>query len=161
MTENEQNVDHHDVQRSYDAIIFTTIGNIPARNSGFREIYDLEDHSALNGIAYYRIKSVDIDGKISYSRIAAVSEYDLRSSSFVVLNPARSVITILNKSGDDGPFNYFLYNTGGQLLLKGSTNMGMNGGAALPLPQHIPAGIYVLELSNDNIQFRQKILVER
>ena len=78
-----------------------------------------------------------------------------------VLNPARSVITILNKSGDSGPFNYFLYNTGGQILLKGSTQMGMNGGAALPLPQHIPAGIYVLDLSNDKIQFRQKILVER
>ena len=161
VTENEQNVDHHDVQRSYDAVLFTTIGNVPARNSGTRETYDFEDHSALNGIAYYRIKSVDIDGKISYSRIAAVSEYDQWSSTFVVLNPARNVITILNKSGENGPFDYFLYNTGGQLLLKGSTNMGINGGAALPLPQPTPAGIYVLELRNDKIHFRQKILVER
>lgn len=161
VTENEQHVDRFDVERSYDAVLFTTIGNAPARNSGSAETYNFEDHAALNGIAYYRIKSIDIDGKISYSRIAAVSEYDLRSSTFVVLNPARSVITIINKSGNDGSFDYFLYNTAGQLLVKGSTNMGTNGGAALPIPPHTPAGIYVLELSNDKIQFRQKILIER
>jgi hypothetical protein len=54
-----------------------------------------------------------------------------------------------------------LYNAAGQLLLKGNTNMGINGGAALPLPGNISAGIYVLELSNDKIQFHQKILVEK
>lgn len=161
VTENEQNVARFEVQRSYDGIHFTTIGNVAARNSGFTEIYEFEDHSALNGIAYYRIKSIDIDGKLSYSRIAAVSEYDLRSKTFVVLNPARNFITILNKSGEEGPFDYHLYNAAGQLLLKGKTNMGINGGAALPLPQHTPAGIYVLELSNDKVQFRQKLLVEK
>ena len=115
----------------------------------------------LNGIVYYRIKSVDIDAKISYSKIAAVSENDLHSTNFVVLNPARSFITILNKSGEHGPFDYFLFNAGGQLLLKGNTSMEINGGVALPLPPYLTAGIYVLDLSNEKIQFRQKILVER
>jgi hypothetical protein len=161
VTENEQNVDHFDVQRSYDGNSFTTIGQVAARNSGSREVYDFEDHSSLNGIAYYRIKSVDIDGRLSYSKIAAVSESDLRSTSFVVLNPARNVITILNKTGEAGSFNYFLYNGAGQLILKGNTNMGINGGAALPLPANISAGIYMLDLSNGKIQFRQKILIQK
>ena len=161
ITENEQNVDRFDVQRSYDGNSFTAIGHLAARNIGSREIYDFEDHSALNGIAYYRIKSVDFDGKLSYSKIEVVTEYDLLSTSFVVLNPARSVITILNKSGEDGPFDYFLYNAVGQLLLKGNISIGINGGAALPLPQHTPAGIYMMELSNDKVKFRQKILVEK
>ncbi|HMK27878.1 MAG TPA: T9SS type A sorting domain-containing protein [Chitinophagaceae bacterium] len=161
VTENEQNVDHFDVQRSYDGNSFTTIGHVAARNSGSREVYDFEDHSALNGIAYYRIKSIDVDQKFSYSKIAAVSEYDQRSTNFVVLNPARNFITILNKSGEEGAFNYFLYNAAGQLSLKGNTNMGINGGVALPLPANISAGIYMLELSNGKIQFQQKILVEK
>jgi len=161
VTENEQNVGHFDVQRSYDGNSFTTIGQVTARNSGSGEEYGFEDHSSLNGIAYYRIKSIDMDGRFSYSKIAAVSEYDLRSSSFVVLNPARNFITILNKSGEEGSFNYFLYNASGQVLLKGNTDMGINGGAALPLPANISAGLYMLELSNGKIQFRQKILVEK
>jgi hypothetical protein len=161
VTENEQNVDRFDVQRSYDGGLFTTIGHVAARNRGSTEVYDLEDHSALNGIAYYRIKSIDIDAKFSYSGIAAVSEYDSGSAGFVVLNPARNVITILNRSGENGPFDYFLYNTAGQVLLKGNTDMEINGGAALPLPPHTPAGTYVLELSNEKMRFSQKILVER
>jgi hypothetical protein len=161
VTENEQGVDRFDVQRSYDGNSFTTIGHAAARNSGSREVYGFEDHSALNGIAYYRIKSVDMDGKISYSKIAAVSEYVPGSTGFVVLNPARNFITILNKSGEGGLFNYFLYNNAGQLSLKGNINMEINGGVALPLPATISAGMYMLELSNGKIQFKQKILVEK
>lgn len=161
VTENEQNVNYFDVQRSYNGVSFATIGNVAARNSGSRENYEFEDHSSLNGIAYYRIKSVDIDGKFSYSRIAAVSENDLKSASFVVLNPARSVITVLNKTGENGPFDYLIYNSVGKLIAKGNTNMGINGGAALPFPAHTAAGIYILEISNDKVHFRQKILLEK
>jgi hypothetical protein len=161
VTENEQNVASFELQRSYDGIHFTRIGMVTARNSGTTENYDFADHTALNGIAYYRIKSLDMDAKFSYSRIAVVSENDLRSTGFVVLNPSRSVITILNKSGEEGPFNYFLYNAGGQLILNGIVSMGNNSGAALTLAQVTTAGIYVLELRNEKIQFRQKILVER
>lgn len=35
----------------------------------------------------------------------------------VVLNPVRSVITVINKSIFDGLFNYRLLNAGGQLIL--------------------------------------------
>ena len=77
------------------------------------------------------------------------------------MNPVRSVITLINKSGFDGLFDYRLYNAGGQLVLKGNVNIGMNGNAVLPLPVQSAAGIYLLELSNNRTQFRQKILVEK
>lgn len=62
-----------------------------------------------------------------------------------------------------GPKTEILFsnNAAGLILLKGNTHMGINGGVALPLPPHTSAGIYVLELSNDKVQFRQKILVEK
>ncbi|MBC7872677.1 MAG: T9SS type A sorting domain-containing protein [Ferruginibacter sp.] len=161
ITDNEQNVDHFDVQRSYDALNFSTIGNLSARNSGAQEQYFFEDHSALNGFAYYRIRSVDIDRKTSYSKIAVVSETVLPANSFVVLNPVRDAITVFNKTGDAGSFDYRLFNSSGQLCLKGNIYMNNNGGTVLPLPSQTAAGIYVLELSNDRTQFRQKILVER
>ena len=161
VTENEYNVDHFDVQRSYDGINYSNIGNVVARNSNSTQMYDYEDHASLNGIAYYRIKSVDIDKKSSISKIVAVSENTLASNSFVILNPARSVITILNKSNESGPFEYSLYNTSGQLFLKGRTAIGINGGVAIPFSQKMSAGIYILEIKNDKITFLQKILVEK
>ena len=161
ITDNEQNVSHFDVQRSYDAINYSTIGNVSARNSGFREHYYFEDRSPLKGFAWYRIRNVDDDGKFSYTKIAVVSETDAQSNSFVVINPVRSAITIMNKTGEEGLFNYRLFNSGGQLVLKGNVNMTNNGGASLSLPWQTAAGIYLLELSNEKTQFRQKILVEK
>ena len=54
-----------------------------------------------------------------------------------------------------------LYTTGGQLIFKGNVNLEVNGGTVLSLPGHIINGIYILELSDKLIQFRQKILVEK
>jgi len=161
ITENEQNVSHFDMQRSYDAVNYSTIGNVAARNRSQQENYFFDDRSPLKGFAWFRIRSIDIDGKFSYTRIAVVSENDLQSNSFVVLNPVRDAVTVFNKTGRDGLFDYSLYNSGGQLIMKGNVGMTSNGGAALTLPSQIAAGIYILELRNDKTQFRQKVLVER
>jgi hypothetical protein len=160
ITDNEQQVDHFDVQRSYDGINYSSIGNKPARNSGFREQYDFEDYSLFNGFAWYRIRSIDRDGKFSFSRIAVVSETDLLSTSFIVMNPVRTAITIFNKTGMDGNFDYRFVNSAGQLILQGRINMKNNVGIVLPLPSQTASGIYFLELSNDRTQFRKKLMVE-
>ncbi len=161
ITDNEQNVSHFDVQRSFNAVNYSSIGDVAARNSGFRDQYNFEDPSYFKGFAWYRIRSVDIDGKFSYSRIAVVSEADLQSGSFVVMNPVRTAITVFNKTGEDGVFDYRLFNSAGQLKLRGNVSMVSNGGAVLSLPAQTAAGIYILELVNEKTQFRQKLLVEK
>jgi hypothetical protein len=161
ITENEENVDHFDVQRSYNANNFSTIGNVTARNTGTRQIYNFQDHSTLDGLAYYRIKSIDRDGKFSYSKTVVVAENNLQATSFYVLNPARSTITVFNKTGRDGQFEYRLFSVAGQLLLNDNVQMSNNGGAVLPLPAITANGIYILELSNQTIRFRQQILIEK
>lgn len=160
-TENEESVDHFEVQRSFDGINFTIAGSVAARNLASQQVYNFEDIISLQGIAYYRLRSVDIDGGFSYSKIVVVSEADFRSSSFAVLNPARSAITVFNKTGNDGTFGYNIYNPGGQLVAKGSVSMTVNGGAVLPLPSAVASGIYVLEIFNEQIRYVQKIAVEK
>jgi hypothetical protein len=161
VTDNEYNVDYFEVQRSYDGSNFSVLGNVSARNSGTRENYYYEDPSPLWGIAYYRIRSVDADGKFSYSRIAAVSEYDDLTGSFVVLNPAHDGITVLNRSGRSGVYDYKVCSPAGQLIVSGKVNMENNGGAWLALPASIAAGIYTLYIQNAETRFRKLILVEK
>ena len=161
ITDNEENVSHFDIQRSDNGTDFINIGNLNARNSGKQEHYHLEDHSSLNGIAYYRIRSVDIDGKYSFSRVVAVTEKDINANDFLVLNPVRTGITVFNKTGREGDFNYRLFTTGGQHIMSGNVHMTSNGGSVLQLPSSVSQGIYIIEISKDNILFRQKIIVER
>ncbi|NOT52261.1 MAG: hypothetical protein HOP10_13395 [Chitinophagaceae bacterium] len=158
-TENEYNVDHFDVQRSYNGAIYQTIGNVAARNTSSLQHYFFEDHSTLNGLAYYRIKSIDIDGKFSYSNIVVLSESNLYSGGIVVLNPAHDNITILNRSGNGGLFAYRLFNSGGQLVSSGNVTMSINGGAVLPVPPGT-TGTCILEMSQGLVSFRQKILMQ-
>lgn len=159
-TENEENVSHFDVQRSYEGTLYSTIGNVTASNTSGTQYYYFNDNSPLQGIAYYRIRSVDMDGKFSYSKIAVVSEFDMQSSGLAVLNPVHTAITILNKTGREGSYNYQVFTSGGQLICRGNVTMGINGGALLPLPASVAAGQYILELSSGTYRFNQKILVQ-
>lgn len=161
VTENEASADYFDVQRSYNTVsAFTAIGSVNARNAGSRELYDLTDHNQFQGIAYYRLRIVDKDGQFSYSKIIAVTENDINTSGFIVLNPARSAITIFNKTTEQGPFSYSLYTSSGQLMVKGVVSIGINGSSVLPLPSQVSKGIYVLELRGKSVQFKQKLLIE-
>jgi hypothetical protein len=161
VTENEVMVDHFIVERSYDAINYVAIGNVAARNLSSIQNYYLEDRSQFQGIAYYRLKSLDIDGKFTYSNIVALSDNIKTAEAFTVLNPARSGITIFNRSSKEGLFNYRVLNMGGQLVVSGKVYMSANGGAVIPLSAAISTGIHIIELVNSDIQFAQKILVEK
>jgi hypothetical protein len=161
ITENEERIDHFEVQRSYDATTFAAIGTTAGRNSGQREQYLFEDNSPLQGLAYYRLRSVDFDGKFTYSRVVVVSDNERNQGSFIVINPARSAITVINKTGLSGAFSYHLFTIGGQQLITGNVQMTVSGGALLPLPAQIAKGVYLLEISNDKIRYSQKILVDR
>jgi len=159
-TENEQNVDRFEIQRSYDGNIFQTIGNVSARNNSSLEYYNYDDHNSFQGLAYYRLRSVDIDAKYSYSAIAVISENKWNNEGIVAVNPAHTTITLLNKTGKDGLFNYRLFNSNGQLLGQGSVSMSANAGAGIAIPSQITNGTCVIELTNGLEKFRQLILVQ-
>ncbi len=161
ITENEQNVDHFDVERSYDAVNFSNIGKTNARNRSTQEHYFFEDHAQLKGNAWYRIRNVDVDGKFFYSKILMVSETDFFQKTFLIVSPARNSISVYNKSGDEGIFNYRLLNPVGQVIIQGNIDVTNNGKVELLLPPQISAGIYYLEIKNSRIRFIQKVLIEK
>lgn len=161
VTDNEQSVSHFDIQRSYDATNFSTIGRVNARNNGIREQYNFQDPTFFNGIAWYRIRSVDVDGRPSYTKIASVSNITASSVSFVVINPVRNTLTLVNKTGREGSFVCRLFNSSGQMVFQSGITTGNNAAASIALPGNVSGGIYVLEITNGIIQFKQQVLIER
>jgi hypothetical protein len=66
-TSSEQNNSHFNIEKSTDAIIYTTIGTVPGSgNSNVIQHYDFEDHVSYNTNTYYRIKQVDLNGNFTY-----------------------------------------------------------------------------------------------
>jgi len=69
-TAQELNSSHFEIQKSNDAIHFTSIGSIPAAgNSSVEKSYAYTDYSASANIAFYRIAEFDINGNVSYTSI--------------------------------------------------------------------------------------------
>lgn len=72
-TSEEINASHFEVQRSTDALTFSTVGQVEAGgNSKASRFYHFEDEFLIKGTYYYRLKEVDKDGSYEFTRIANV-----------------------------------------------------------------------------------------
>lgn len=71
-TAEEENVSHFEIQRSPDARTWTSLAiNTPAMGEGGHR-YEAVDASPLAGVAYYRLKMIDLDETFAYSQIVSV-----------------------------------------------------------------------------------------
>ena len=93
-TEQEFNTQSFVIQRSADGTTWTDISTTPAAgNSSSLRNYSSLDNTPINGINYYRLKEIGIDGNVTYSVIRKV----LFSGKYKVLispNPAKDFINI-------------------------------------------------------------------
>jgi hypothetical protein len=71
-TDAESGMSKYDVQRSSDGRNFSNIQSVQSRNTVSRTSYSATDSRPLNGIGYYRLKMVEIDGSATYSKIVTV-----------------------------------------------------------------------------------------
>lgn len=87
ITAHEINTDHFDIERSVDGMHFSKIGNVPSsQNSSAESDYTFTDDNPINGISYYRLKQVDIDGHFTYSIIISV-KINTQLSVQIIGNP--------------------------------------------------------------------------
>ncbi|PWU00170.1 MAG: hypothetical protein C5B52_09265 [Bacteroidetes bacterium] len=94
-TATETNSDYFDVERSADGVHFSTVGTVNAKgNSTSVSKYSLVDGNPINGVSYYRLKEVDIDGRFTYSKVVIVRSNGASARVLISPNPARTQATI-------------------------------------------------------------------
>ena len=62
-----------EVERSFDGANFTSISMLPATMQRCLTPFNFTDNNKVSGIAYYRIKIIDYNGKISYTSVVKIS----------------------------------------------------------------------------------------
>ncbi|MEZ4210723.1 MAG: T9SS type A sorting domain-containing protein [Candidatus Paceibacterota bacterium] len=128
-TASEQGSSHFDVERSVDGRVFESVGSVEAsRNSQQMIQYEFVDESPLEGLSFYRLKSVDLDGSYDFSNIKPFSFWPEKPDSYLVYpNPARlgEAINIKGEFQSIQAFDHLgreasVQRSGSQVVIKGS-----------------------------------------
>ena len=158
-TAHEQNTDHFTIERSNDAVRFYDIAQVTARNSGSDESYSVNDYEPINNIAYYRLRSVDTDGK---EKLSAIIPVRATKTDYLVLvaNPVHDKLVLSASSELNGKFNYSIHSIHGQLIQEGKLIIQNGGQYSISLKGIKETGTYTLEVSNGLQSFRYKVLIQ-
>lgn len=84
-------VSHFDIQKSSNNKQYTTIGSIGANE---RDVYSFTDRDPATGPAYFRIKSVERDGTITYSQVVSTGNEQATTILIAYPMPAQNEITV-------------------------------------------------------------------
>jgi hypothetical protein len=143
-TASELNCDFFEVLHSRDGIDFSVIGTVKgAGTSEMANDYSFIHSNPVCGINYYRLRQVDFDGKYEFSEIKYMN---IRCSMDISIypNPASNTIFI-NTDTIDEHSNVRVTDINGRIVL---VTKYMQSGINIST---LPAGIYILEVQNENI----------
>ena len=159
-TSGEINVQQYEVQRSDDGINFYIAGTVAARNLASVQHYGFADNKPMNNIAYYRLRSIDLDGKFTFSGIVTVSDRTSSGNYFAVANPVHSFLNISAGNMHQGDYRYHIMTTAGQTIQAGHLAIGNGGNYQVSLSPGVAQGVYIIEFRKDGFNYRRRILVE-
>ncbi len=149
-TLSESNTKHFEIERSSDGVNFSQLGTKAAAGSSVTErSYDFADPDMAGNIYYYRVKLVDIDGKVTYSNIAVVRKAGRVRRIVTFPNPAESQLNI-EFSNAKGNYRVSLYNQAGQEVYTQRVIVGYTVQYVTVNRNKLAGGSYILKVRKDD-----------
>jgi len=162
-TSMEENVSHFVVQKSTDGVNYSDAGLVFAAGNSTQKInYKLSDDiTNVNAkVIYYRLCSVDIDGKFSYSdvRIIRISSQALSSVNITAYpNPVSSQLRVtIPANWQNKKVSFELFNANGQLVKK--TDNSSSSQTETINVSDLGRGMYVVRVNCNGETAQQKII---
>lgn len=144
-TSMEQNSSYFDVEFSRDGSKFENIGRVNAAgNSSTLKNYSFIHSQPVNGINYYRLKLVDVDGSFKYSAVRTV-KFNTSTSIIVMPNPTIDKVYITSDNGGILK-SVALYSINGKML---QLINNFSYGKSVDLSPYTPA-VYILKMLNSD-----------
>ena len=158
----QKNASHFVIQRATDAKSFDDAGVVFTDGStGIEQHYTFNDNLNFSndGLIYYRLKIVDMDGKYGYSEVVVVRTNPQTEQSDILAfpNPAYSQVHITIPSGwENKEIAYSFYNMHGSLVKQHvSSSAGQTETFNIA---GLPSGLYIVKVANGNQVATKKIL---
>ena len=147
---NNKIVDQFEVQRSYDGKDFKTVGIVFSS-----EKIDIENYMFYETISsfdkvMYRLKMIDKDGHINYSRVLLFQSKLTTNNTIKILgNPATDQLTFNYTAFTPGSIDVRVYDMTGRVLMTNKMNsLEGNNMISFSLDSSFKPSMYVVEVSN-------------
>ncbi|MEO7984439.1 MAG: T9SS type A sorting domain-containing protein, partial [Bacteroidota bacterium] len=113
-------------------------------------------HNADLGKAYYRLKLVDNDSKVEYSRIIVLNVACGKASILVYPNPAKDFINVNINGADNKGTVAILVSSAGQVVM----NKNLQNGTNQLDVSRLASGVYNLRLMNSSGTQNIKVVID-
>ncbi|MDB5205233.1 MAG: type sorting protein [Flavisolibacter sp.] len=157
----ESDVLHYVIERSGNGQLFTELTKVyPAANNGRQADYRSLDLHPLSKTNYYRIKAIETNGQVLYSKIVKVDASLSAASMGLYPNPVRSGSQIMLQLNGvkEGAYEIKIYNAIAQLVHHEKITVnGISSTQGISLG-HWKKGVYVAEVTGTQRMQQQFII---
>lgn len=151
------------IEKAFDGLTFNEIGTIPgAGNSNYPINYHFVDSNPINGINYYRLRSIDYDGNFETSKMVALdfTETESLNSIFIYPNPISAGEAIHMILPGNEKICLEIYYISGTLMQREESIISPESGIySLTLNQYNP-GIYMLVINGESFHNESKFIIQ-
>lgn len=158
-TSEEKNLDYFTVEHSLDLEIFNEVAKISvAENNSYKNSYFIKVNNPRSGLSYYRLKSADINGRVSFNNLITVNfEMEELKKLSLFPNPlAADQLEIQLNFTPDPNSKVIIRNLTGQEIF---TTTLPESNQRIHLPQPLEPGLYILSLSEGGSNYQSRLIV--
>lgn len=136
------------VERSGDTGGFDSISVVTAINNGNTNDYNFIDPNMLIGTNYYRLREVDMDGVIRYSKIVTLNNREISGKMAVYPNPAIETLNFTVTSPAAQQVIVQVYNLSGVVLMTTQQMLNVGSNQQAVALNGLKSGNYILKVSS-------------
>lgn len=158
-TAKEEGFSHFEVEQASSDLAFEKIEHVNGKgfNTDDEHAYSVTDANASNGINYYRLKSVDLDGSYEYSAVVSVSIEAAKSIS-VYPNPSNGDFVNVSANFDlSDDAQVTIYNQDGVALQKTQVTQR---DSRVDFTRHLNSGVYILTYTSGTYSQTVRLFVK-
>ncbi len=155
---NDREISKYEIEKSSDGRNFSALQSVAARHTTAVQSYTVEDAN-LTGTNYYRLKTTDLQGVVTYSKIVQLS-IGVKGQGFTIFpNPVMQTLNIKMAKLEKGRYDVNVYSASGQLVFAKAIQYDGSGNTLqIELPANIQRGNYNCILNSANGKFTSSFL---
>ena len=149
-TASERNSAYFNVEQSTDSKTFLNIGQVKSfGTTNAQQAYAFLDEKPNNGINYYRLRQVDLDGQEVVSKVVSVLS-TAKGNSKIKIFPSHTEGSLSIESGALAIDNIQVFNNVGQLVLSSGATSRLDLSA-------MPSGLYLVQVKAGGVVATEKV----